>query len=161
MKQMLIALGFPKPPININCFQLFSKVEAKVSFKGYILTLCILGNFSCLFFVCRIFSKLTFSKSSFRNTIRLSNALDRDLGPNCLQRLSADDKFHGWQANSYRIALVWIGVFRCLSTLSNTIIFLTNWQIFISERSGSVEECLTQDRRAVGSSLTGITALCP
>ena len=27
------------------------------------------------------------------------------------------------------------------------------------ERSGSVEECLTRDRGAVGSSLTGITAL--
>ena len=48
MKQMLIALGFPKPPTNINCFQLFSKVEAKVSVKGYLLTLCMLGNFSCL-----------------------------------------------------------------------------------------------------------------
>ena len=31
MKLMLIALGFPKPPANINGFQLFSKVEAKVS----------------------------------------------------------------------------------------------------------------------------------
>ena len=29
------------------------------------------------------------------------------------------------------------------------------------ERSGSVVECLTQDREAVCSSLTGITALCP
>ena len=47
------------------------------------------------------FSKLTFSKNSFRNTIRVSNGLDPDkdrravgpdLGPNCLQRLSADDK---------------------------------------------------------------------
>ena len=27
------------------------------------------------------------------------------------------------------------------------------------ERSGSVVECLTQDRRAMGSSLTGVTAL--
>lgn len=27
---MLIALGFPKPPANINSFQLFSKVETKV-----------------------------------------------------------------------------------------------------------------------------------
>ena len=27
------------------------------------------------------------------------------------------------------------------------------------ERSGSVVECLTQDRKAVGSSLTGVTAL--
>ena len=31
--------------------------------------------------------------------------------------------------------------------------------VFIWERSGSVVECLTQDLRAAGSSLTGITAL--
>ena len=46
------------------------------------------------------FSKSTFTKNSFRNTIRLSNRLDQDqarhlvgpdLGPNCLQRISADD----------------------------------------------------------------------
>ena len=48
-------------------------------------------------------SKLTFIKNSqsFRNTIKVSNNLDPDqdrhsvcpdLGPNCLQRLSADDK---------------------------------------------------------------------
>ena len=29
------------------------------------------------------------------------------------------------------------------------------------DRSGSVEECLTRDPRAAGSSLIGITALCP
>ena len=47
------------------------------------------------------FLKLTFSKKSFRNTIKVSNSLDPDqaqhfvgpdLGPNCSQRLSADDK---------------------------------------------------------------------
>ena len=47
------------------------------------------------------FSKLTFSKKSFRNTIRVSNSLDPDqarhfveldLGPNCLQRLSGTTK---------------------------------------------------------------------
>ena len=31
----------------------------------------------------------------------------------------------------------------------------------IRERSGSVVEYLTWDQRAVGSSLTGVTALCP
>ena len=50
-----------------------------------------------------IFLKLTFKKKTFKNTIRLSNSLDPDqarhfvgpdLGPNCLQRLSADDKCH-------------------------------------------------------------------
>ena len=29
------------------------------------------------------------------------------------------------------------------------------------ERSGSVVECLTRDRGAAGSSLTGVTSLCP
>ena len=29
------------------------------------------------------------------------------------------------------------------------------------ERSGSVVECLTQDQGFVGSSLTGVPALCP
>ena len=48
-------------------------------------------------------SKLTFSKDSFRNTIRASNGLDSDkdrcsvgpdLDPNHLKRLSADDNGH-------------------------------------------------------------------
>ena len=47
------------------------------------------------------FSKLTFSKNYFKNTIRVTKSLysdqDRDyvgpdLGPNCLHGLSADDK---------------------------------------------------------------------
>ena len=66
-----------------------------------------LGNFPCFFvnffmLFCRllIFSKSTFSKNSFKNAIRVSNSLDPDqdqcvvgpdLGPNCLQMLSADD----------------------------------------------------------------------
>ena len=52
---------------------------------------------------CRLltFSKINFSKNSFRDTIRVSNGLDLDwdwhsvgpdLDPNCLQSLSADDK---------------------------------------------------------------------
>ena len=36
----------------------------------------------------------------------------------------------------------------------DTITFEKKW-----ERSGSVVECLTRDRRAAGSSLTGVTAL--
>ena len=54
-----------------------------------------------ILFVCRllIFSKSTFTKNSFRNTVRVTNSLDPDqaghfvgpdLGPNCLQKLSAD-----------------------------------------------------------------------
>ena len=43
--------------------------------------------------------------------------------------------------------------------------YLITWTVYPSirlgnrERSGSVVECLTRDRRAVGSSLTGVTAL--
>ena len=52
--------------------------------------------FGHLFF----FSKSPFSKNSFRNAIRVANSLDQDqaqhlvgpdLGPNCLQKLSAED----------------------------------------------------------------------
>ena len=55
-----------------------------------------------LCFCCRlltIFSKLTFSLNSFKNNIRVSNGLKADqhrhsvdLDPNCLLRLSTDDK---------------------------------------------------------------------
>ena len=47
------------------------------------------------------FSKVTFAKKKFRTTIRVSNSLDSDqarrfvvseLGSNCLQMLSADDR---------------------------------------------------------------------
>ena len=53
--------------------------------------------------LCRLmifFSKFTFSKNYFRNTIRVSNSLDPDqtrlyvgpdLGSNCLQSLPVDD----------------------------------------------------------------------
>ena len=49
------------------------------------------------------FSKLTYSKNYFINIISMSNSLNPeqdqhsvgpDLGPNCLQRLSAEDKSH-------------------------------------------------------------------
>ena len=68
------------------------------------LTLCMLGNFACFFVVCGFFFfNLTFSIKSFRNTISVSNSLDQDqaghfagpdLGPNSLQRLSADKNRH-------------------------------------------------------------------
>ena len=66
-----------------------------------IISLCMLGNFSCFFAVCSFLSKLTFSKKFQHvqdNTISVSNSLDpgqdrrsvgHDLGPNCLQMLSS------------------------------------------------------------------------
>ena len=53
-----------------------------------------------------LFAKLTFRNNSFRNTIKVSNCLDTDqdpcsdLGPNWLQRVSADDKICCQQGNS-------------------------------------------------------------
>ena len=61
----------------------------------------------CFFFFFFFFLfTLTFSKDSFRDTITVSNGLDPDqarhfvgpdLSPNCLQRLSADDKSRHWR----------------------------------------------------------------
>ena len=61
----------------------------------------LLGNFA-YFLSSADFFKMNFSKkNSFRNTIRVLNSLDShqarrnvgpDLGPNCLQRLSADGR---------------------------------------------------------------------
>ena len=78
------------------------------------LTLCMLCTFSCFFFCCRLtFSKIHFFfKYSFRNTIRVSNHFDQeqnlhsvgpDLGPKCLQVISAEAKKHPLQAKSYRV----------------------------------------------------------
>ena len=84
-----------------TCFDWRPTTAMKVCCR---LTICMLGKFSFLF--CRLlilffFSKSTFSKNYFGNTTREANGLDpdqdrqnvgSDLGPNCLQRLSADDK---------------------------------------------------------------------
>ena len=57
------------------------------------LTHCMLGNFACFFCRLLIFSKSTFSKNSFRNTIQSG----KQLGPKSesqtvVKRLSADDR---------------------------------------------------------------------
>ena len=75
-----------------------------------VLNLCMLGNFSWfLLTFSDFFQNQHFQKKSFRNTIRVSNNLDSDqdrhsvgpdLGPNCLQRLSADDISPRLQGNS-------------------------------------------------------------
>ena len=61
------------------------------------------GNFSCFYHCLVTFFKLIFYLVSFRKIIRVSDCLDPDqyqhsvspdLGPNCLQQLSADDKSH-------------------------------------------------------------------
>ena len=63
-------------------------------------TTCI-NSLHVFFVIDFFFFKFTFSKKIFRTTIRVSNSLDPDQArrfvrpdpdPNCLQRLSADDK---------------------------------------------------------------------
>ena len=49
----------------------------------------------------------------------------------------------------------YLGVKKIATVVSLVIIHLVRER----ERSGSVVECLTRDRRAAGSSLTGVTAL--
>ena len=59
-----------------------------------------------LFVICDFFQNQPFWKNSFRNTMKVSNSLEigPDLGPNCLQRLSADDTSRQrGLINSYRV----------------------------------------------------------
>ena len=63
-------------------------------------------------------------------------------------------------------AFYWLQIFTLDSVVVNTqnLIsshggFLTNAMRKDGERSGSVVECLTRDRKSAGSSLTGVTAL--
>ena len=68
-------------------------------------TLCMLGNFACFFAVCGFFFRTNFFKKNPSGILSgspwVSNGLDPDqawhvvrpdLGPNCMQRLSADNK---------------------------------------------------------------------
>ena len=47
------------------------------------------------------------------------------------------------------------------TVLSDILNFNSLLYIKVREHSESVVECLTRDRGAVGSSLTGVTVLCP
>ena len=63
-------------------------------------------------------------------------------------------KWHGFHGNPSCDYKDWECSFKILISQQHLILELR-------ERSGSVVECLTRDRRAAGSSLTGVTALCP
>ena len=76
-------------------------------------TPCLLGNFECFFVVCRFFQY-----QLIRNTIRVSNSLDPDqtrhfvgpdLGPNCLQMLSAGDTSRQ-RVNNLSELLIWMSI---------------------------------------------------
>ena len=78
-----------------------------------------------------------------------------DMGPNCLERLSADDKSCSKQIKSLSGSSPYLFFFY----FEGTQIFFKSLKF--RERSGPVVECLTRDRGAAGSSLTRVTALCP
>ena len=69
---------------------------------GVCILISLHAGYVCMYLsAADFFSILTFSNIYFRSTIRVSNSFDTDkarrdvgpgLGPNCLQRLSADDK---------------------------------------------------------------------
>ena len=76
------------------------KTREQFYIKLRLLTLCKLCNFLCFCYGPLTFSKLTFFKKLFQKPFK-SKSLDPDkdqrsvgpgLGPNCLQRLSADNK---------------------------------------------------------------------
>ena len=50
----------------------------KAMVKIKLLTLCILGNYSCFYGCLWTYFKINLFKKSFRNTIRVSNGLDLD-----------------------------------------------------------------------------------
>ena len=81
---------------NINNNILGLCFDRRVLAKYVYLNLSLLGNFAC----CHLFLCVFFPKNYFRNTIEVSNGFDPDqarcfvepeLGPNCLQKSTADD----------------------------------------------------------------------
>ena len=80
-----------------------------ISISRNIITRCTLDEFNTFVVICWLFFKIYFFKASFRNAIRVSNGLfldqvrrsvGTDLGTNCFQRLSADNKSRHWQEES-------------------------------------------------------------
>ena len=101
---------FQARPCNIGSHQIFINLFSLIcvhnlcrllQIVGGTFTLCMLDEFCMYFYPLLNFSKVSFSKNSFRNNIRVPNRLEPDqalhvvrpdVGPNCLQRLSADNK---------------------------------------------------------------------
>ena len=92
------------PDLGPNCLQRLSADDTSSNESTVPLrfTLYILGNLAIFFLLyIDLFSKITFSKTSFRNNIKLPRILDPDkachfdrpdLHPNSLKSSSADDK---------------------------------------------------------------------
>ena len=128
-----------------------------------------LGNFACfchpLFLKkIKLFQKIlseTLSECQMVWILIRTKVLP-DLGPSCMQRLSAENKRSKLYAKvisgRQKLPLARNSVGQnlgpsCLQRLS------AEEKSSRRELSGSVVECLTRDPRAAGSSLTGVTAL--
>ena len=139
------------------------------------LTLCMLDNFSWFFQTSEdIFQQYFFSKYSFRNNIRVSDSLDSDpawsrskLFAKIISRWQ-NSPLAGIEIDSNNIIIMHKAYFPVQNKASFQYISYSScsskFQILLlltsfRERSGSVVECLTRDRRAAGSSLTSVTAL--
>ena len=65
--------------INKNFHIMAIPLDSGIYYHMHSVMLCMLEIFACFCVVCGFFSsKLTFSRNSFRNTIRVSNSLDPD-----------------------------------------------------------------------------------
>ena len=73
------------------------------------------------------------------------------------------DCIDSWSLPSFLLCMNFSMTFLCPNLKDYKNISLFNRKIHPKdrERSRSVVECLTPDRRAMGSSHTGVTALCP
>ena len=79
LKEFFNIVDFEVSRQQKNVKKISGDKELISKYKINILTLCLLANFACIIVVCGFFfSKKTFSKKSFRNTIRVSNNLDPD-----------------------------------------------------------------------------------
>ena len=120
-------------PWNSNLLE--SNWQTHLDSLGYYTDYILFQNKAFQLFVCWVifgvvcwhFSKWTLSKNSFRSTIRMWNRFDPDQdghsvgpdqGPNCLQRLSAEDKNRSAKFN-------W--PLKCQSLLQQTPIVFLFW----------------------------------
>ena len=97
-----------------------------------LLTLCLLGEFACFFCCLLIFFKIVFFEKLFPEYYQCQNSLYpdqaqhfvwHDLGPNCLQRLSADGTNRNYMIRDRK----------CVSQYSvDSSVFLFGWNVVFS-----------------------------
>ena len=113
-----------------------------------------LGNYSCFCCCLLTFFKISLFKKFFRDTINVSNGLDPDQDRHSGPKLFA-------KVISRRQKLLLARKVGCEKPIMpiyiHKYIYLSRQEWW--ERSGSVVECLTQERGVAGLSLTGVTVL--